>query len=125
MLRRSSATVADCHRRALEAAERAERASSPEDRKFWLAREQRWLELAKHQEACERLNDFVSSRHARFRSARRDMPVPEPDEVVRLLIALNGINNPEQMAEVVELAERLARDAPEFEELMDRRRTRH
>jgi len=122
MLRRSSATIADCHRRALEAAERAERASSPEDQDFWLGRERRWLELAQHQEACERLDDFVSTRSA---STDRPSTRPEPEEVLRLLTALAGFSNPEQLAEIVELAQQFASDAPEFKELMARRQTKH
>jgi hypothetical protein len=64
MLRRPSNITADCHRRASEAAQRADRASTPQDKAFWLGCEQRWLDLAKHQEDSERLNDFVMSRSA-------------------------------------------------------------
>jgi len=122
MLRRSSATVADCYRRAAEAAERAEQASTPDDRKFWLVRERRWLELAKHQEASERLKDFVRSRSA---SVRAPAAHPSPEEALRLLAALNGLSNPDDLAEVYALAERLAGEKPEVAALMDRRRTRH
>ena len=62
MLRRPSEMVADAYQRASAAAERAGRSSNPDDREFWLACEQRWLEFAKHLEDCERLNDFVASR---------------------------------------------------------------
>ena len=74
MLRRPSDITADCFRRASEAAQRADRATTSQDKAFWLGCEQRWLGLAKHQEDSERLNDFVMSRSAfsRYRVRRTD-----------------------------------------------------
>lgn len=127
MLRRASRTVADCYQRASEAAERAARASNTADREFWLAREQRWLDLAKHQEVSERLDDFVQTRSARFRAADDVQPIspPSAEEGLRLLIALNSIADPKKLAEILNLAERLARDSPEFAKLSHIRRTTH
>lgn len=122
MLRRSSETVADCQQRALEAGERADRAINPDDRNYWLARQQRWLEIAAHQERSERIDHFVSSLSSPAGSFNAP---PEPDDALRLLVALNGITNPDDLAEVLALAERLARGTPGFAELMDRRQAKH
>lgn len=122
MLRRSSRIVAECHRRALEAAERAARSAGPEDQEFWLSCEQRWLDHAKQQQDSERLNDFVQSR-SRDR-AIADNSEPTAEETLRLMTALQSITDPDRRAEIQTLAERLASTSPRFAALLQRfRRT--
>jgi hypothetical protein len=123
MLRRQSKIVAECHRRALEAAERAARSSSREDREFWLLCEQRWLDHAKQQEDSERLNDFVQSR-----SKARDIAdnsEPTAEETLRLVSALNSIIDPDKRDEILRLAEQMAGSSPRFAEFLQRLRPKN
>lgn len=123
MLRRSSRIVAECHRRALEAAERAAGSNSGEDREFWLLCEQRWLGHAKQQEDSERLNDFVQSRVTARNLADKSKPTAE--ETLRLMNALQSITDPDKLDEIRSLAERLASESPRFAELVQRFRRKH
>lgn len=127
MLRRSSVIVADCHRRAVEAAERAARAGNAADRDFWLACERRWLGLAEFNAASERLNDFVESRSSRAPEHRKraDEARPSAEESLRLLNALNRITDPDKLAELLSLAEQMASNSPEFDQLQQRSRPKH
>ena len=49
--------VAECLDMATEAYRKAETAPSPEDERFWLRMEQRWLRLAKTYQETEQLTD--------------------------------------------------------------------
>lgn len=123
MLRRQSKIVAECYRRAVDAAERAARSTSHEDREFWLLCEQRWLDHAKQQEDAERLNDFVQSRSRRRDVA--DSSEPTAEETLRLLTAVNSITDPDKLDEIVTLAERLAATSPRYAELLQQLRPKH
>ena len=122
MLRSPSKIVAECHRRAVEAAERGAGSASLEDREFWLQCEQRWLDHARQQEAAERLNDFVQSRSS-IDDADRSEPTAE--EALRLVTALNSIVDPDKRDEILALAERMAGASPRFAELLQRLKPRH
>lgn len=56
MLQRTAELVVDCHQRALEYAERARCAQTPDDREFYLDMERRWLYLARSYEFTDRLD---------------------------------------------------------------------
>ena len=123
MLRRQSKIVAECHRRALEAAERAARSTGREDQEFWLQCEQRWLDHAKQQEESERLNDFVQSRSGVPGVA--DNSEPTAEETLRLVTAMNSIVDPDKRDEILALAERMAGASPRFAELLLRMSSKH
>jgi len=59
MLRALSPVIADCYRRASDARQWADQANDPDTRAFWLRAEDRWLKLAKHHGAAERLAAFI------------------------------------------------------------------
>lgn len=127
MLRRSSAIVAHYHRRATEAAERAALADNPSDKKFWMACEQRWLDLVKSQHVSERLSDYIESQSARERGRKVNGSgsFPTPEETLRLVEALNTIKDPGKLAELIALAEELAADSPIFAALQEKSRSKH
>ena len=60
MLRKLSEEVADCYRRARQAREKAERASTEAEELDWLMMERRWLSLAEQSELLDRLYDFTA-----------------------------------------------------------------
>jgi len=120
---RQSKIVSECHRRALEAAERATGSSSGEDREFWLLCEQRWLDHAKQREDSERLDDFVQSR-SRARDIT-DSSEPTAEETLRLVTALNSIIDPDKRDELFRLVEQMAGTSPRFVELLQRTRPKN
>lgn len=122
MLRRPSKIVSECHRRALEAAERAAGSSSREDREFSLHCEQRWLDHAKREDS-ERLDDFVQSR-SRARDIA-DNSEPTAEETLRLVTALNSIFDPDKRDELFRLVEHMAGTSPRFAEFLLRTRPKN
>lgn len=123
MLRRQSKIVSECHRRALEAAERAAGSSRREDREFWLLCEQRWLDHARQREDSERLNDFVQGR-SRARDIA-DNSEPTAEETLRLVTALNSIIDPDRRDELFRLVEQMAGTSPRFAEFLQRTRPKN
>lgn len=59
MLSGLSADVADCYRRAAECQELARLATDERDRKFYLARENDWLVLARSHQLTERMDRTI------------------------------------------------------------------
>jgi hypothetical protein len=68
MLKGLSAQVVDSYRRAAECRRRAEAATNPGDREFYLQREAAWLELANRFQFSEALDDRLTE----FTRARRE-----------------------------------------------------
>ena len=58
---RASQLVADCHRRAIECAEKARATISSTDREFFLDMERRWLFLARIYEFTDRLTPLPAA----------------------------------------------------------------
>lgn len=59
MLQRTAKLVADCHQHAVDCAEKAKTASTPEDREFYLGMQRRWTFLATSYEFTDRLSNVT------------------------------------------------------------------
>jgi|EndMetStandDraft_2_1072991.scaffolds.fasta_scaffold278262_1 hypothetical protein len=75
MLSKLGSNATECHRRAAEAKQLADLATSARDREFYEAREQDWLNLAQSYELSERL-DLTIHEKDRQRSATQIQPCP-------------------------------------------------
>jgi hypothetical protein len=77
MLQKLSEEVAECQRRARDAAERASAAIDPNIKSTYLDLERRWLLLAKSYEFTQRVADFNAESKRRVATFRPPMP-PHP-----------------------------------------------